>query len=396
MDLRPATREEFDDFSVAAMSAFHREYTDADRERYERIDEPERSLAWFDDGRIVATTMAFTRRITVPRGDEVPLAGVTAVAVVPTHRRRGLLTELMRRQLSDIRDAGEPIAALWASEGAIYGRFGYGIGAAALHLTARRPAARLAAGPPAGEPLRVGPAGEHIEGMRSIHDRVRADRPGMLARPGPWWEDRLFDAERDRGGAQPLRAVLADDGYALYAVRPHWDDEGPGGEVKIRELVAATPESRAVLWSFLLDQDLTRTITWPLAPVDEPLWLMVTDPRAVRRTVSDALWVRVVDVAAALSARSYALDPDVVLEVSDAFCDWNEGRYRLSGGACSRTDADADLALDVSALGAAYLGGTTLAELFAAGRVRELRAGALARASAAFRGDVAPWCPETF
>ena len=396
MQLRPATREEFDDFSRAAMSAFHREYTDSDRERYKHIDEPERSLAWFDDGRIVATTMAFTRRIAVPGGGEVPCAGVTAVAVVPTHRRRGLLTAMMRRQHEEIREAGEPVAALWASEGTIYGRFGYGVGSARAQLVARRPAARLAAPPPAGEPLSAGPAGDHVEAMRAVHERVRLERPGMIARPGPWWQDRLFDPESNRGGAQPLRAVVANDGYALYSVRPEFDDDGPAGEVKIRELVAATPEARAVLWAFLLDQDLTRTITWELAPVDEPLWLMVSDSRAVRRTLGEGLWVRLVDVAGALSTRSYAVDVDVVLEVSDAFCPWNEGRYRLSGGVCERTDASADLALDVSALGAAYLGGTTLRELAAAGRVRELRSGAVARASAAFRGDVAPWCPEMF
>jgi predicted acetyltransferase len=166
--------------------------------------------------------------------------------------------------------------------------------------------------------------------------------------------------------------------------------------VKVRELVAATAEARAVLWEFLLDQDLTRTIAWEMAPLDEPLWLMVTNPRSVRRTIGEGLWVRVIDVAAALSAREYTGDPDVVVEVSDAFCPWNEGRYRLAAGACERTDAAADLALDATALGAAYLGGTTLLELAAAGRVRELRAGSLARASAAFRGDAAPWCPEMF
>jgi predicted acetyltransferase len=395
MELRPATREEFDAFSIAAMSAFHREYTDADRMRYERIDEPERSLAWFDDGEIVATTAAFTRRITVP-GGQVPCAGVTAVTVMPTHRRRGLLTALMRRQLDDLREGGEPVAALWSSEAVIYGRYGYGVGASHAHLVARRPAARLSAAPPRGEPLRSGPAGDYVEAMRPIHARVAPERPGMFDRPGPWWDDRLHDPEAHRGGAQPLRAVVTDDGYALYAVRPDFDDDGPAGEVKIRELVAATPQARAVLWNFLLDQDLTRTIAWELAPVDEPLHLMLTDARAVRRTVGDALWVRLVDVAAALSARSYAVDVDVVLEVSDAFCSWNEGWYRLSGGVCERVDAEPDLVLDVAALGAVYLGGTTVRELAEAGRVRELRAGAVGRASAAFRGEVAPWCPEMF
>jgi len=395
MQLRPAKREEFDDFSRAAMSAFHREYTESDRDRYEHIDEPERSLAWFDDGRIVATTMTFTRRITVP-GGEVPCGGVTAVAVVPTHRRRGLLTAMMRRQLENIRTAGEPIAALWASEGAIYGRFGFGLAAANVRVAAQRPATRLAAPPTPGDPLRAGPAAEHVEAMRDVHDRVRRDRPGMLARPGPWWQDRLFDPESTRGGAQPLRAVVTEDGYAIYAVRAAFDDEGPAGEVKVRELVAGTPEARAVVWEFLLDQDLTRTVSWEMAPLDEPLWLMVTNPRSVRRTIGDGLWVRLVDVAAALSARTYSAEIEVVLEVSDAFCPWNEGRYRLAGGVCEPTDAPPDLDLDVTALGAAYLGGTTLLELAAAGRVRELRPGSLARASAALRSEVAPWCPETF
>ena len=190
--------------------------------------------------------------------------------------------------------------------------------------------------------------------------------------------------------------MVTDDGYALYATRPGHDDDGPAGEVVVRELVAATPAARATLWAFLLDQDLTRTVTWEMAPVDEPLWLMLTEPRAVRRRIVDGLWVRLVDLPAALTARDYATSLDVVLDVADAFCPWNEGRYRLTGHACERTDAEPDLALDVAALGAAYLGGTTLRELAEADRVRELSPGALDRASAAFRGAVAPWCPEMF
>jgi predicted acetyltransferase len=395
MEMRPATREEFDDFDHAVLAAFHREVTEEDRRAFALTDEPERSLAWFDDGRIVAGTSVYTRQVTVP-GAIVACAAVTAVGVRPTHRRRGLLTALMRRQLEDVRAAGEPVAALWASEGAIYGRFGYGTAVRNAHLTARRPAARLTAPPPPGDPLRAGAASDHVEHMRAVHERVRGERPGMLDRPGQWWKARLNDPESERKGTQPLQALVVPDGYALYAVRPDHDDEGPAGEVKIRELVAATPAARALLWDFLLDQDLTRTVTWPLAPADEPLWLMLADPDAVRLAFGTSLWVRLVDVAAALSARRYAADPDVVLEVSDAFCPWNAGRYRLAGGDCEPTDAAPDLALDVTVLGAAYLGGTLLADLAAAGRVTELRPGALARASAAFRADVAPWCPEIF
>src|SRR3954454_22783420 len=158
MELRPATREEFDDFGRAALSAFHQELNDADRERYKRVDEPARSLAWFDSGRIVATTGAYTRKLAVP-GAVVPCAAVTAVAVVATHRRRGLLTAMMRRQLEELRERGDSVAALLASEGGIYARFGYGIAARAARLVARRPDARLAAAPAVGEPPRAGPAG---------------------------------------------------------------------------------------------------------------------------------------------------------------------------------------------------------------------------------------------
>jgi predicted acetyltransferase len=394
MELRPATREEFADFSRAAMAAFHRELSDEERERYERIDEPERSLAWFDDGRIVATTGAFTRELTVP-GAFVPCAAVTAVAVLPTHRRRGLLRAMMRRQLDDLHERGDPVAILWASEGTIYGRFGYGVGGRTARLVARRPAARLPHAA-ASEPLRAGPAGEHVEAMRGVHDRVRPQRPGMLDRRGPWWGERLFDPESERNGAQPLQAVVVDDGYALYAVRPDFGEDGPAGAVVVRELVAATPAAYARLWAFLLDQDLTATITWDGAPVDEPLWLALTDPRALRTTVTDGLWVRLVDVAAALGARSYAGDPDVVIEVADGFCAWNAGRYRLSADGCKRTDAAADLALDVADLAAVYLGGTTLSSLAAVGRLSELTPGAVASATVAFRGDAEPWCPEAF
>jgi predicted acetyltransferase len=395
MELRPATREEFEAFSRAALSAFHQELSDADRERYDRIDEPERSLAWFDDGRIVATTGAFTRELTVP-GAVVPCAAVTAVAVVPTHRRRGLLTAMMRRQLEDLHERGDPVAVLWASEGGIYGRFGYGIAARAARLVARRPEARLAVPPPLAEPLHAGPAGQHVEAMRALHERVRPRRPGMLDRRGPWWGDRLNDPEGSRDGAQPLQAVIAEDGYALYAVRPGSGDDGPAGEVRVRELVAATPSAHSRLWAYLLDQDLTRTISWRLAPADEPLWLALTDPRAVRMTLTDSLWARLVDVAAALGARSYAGDADVVIAVHDDVCTWNTGRYRLTADGCERTRAAADIELDVNALAAAYLGGTTLRSLAAAGRARELTRGAVARGSVAFRGDVVPWCPEVF
>src|SRR5215207_10255695 len=171
MDLRPATTDEFEAFSTAVLTAFHEELTDEERIRYMKIHEPERSLAWYDGDAIVGTSGLFTRTMTVP-GGTVACGAVTAVTVLPTHRRRGLLTAMMRRQLENIRDAGEPIAALWASEGLIYERFGFGTAAQVAELAARRPAARLRTAPAAGPRLRLGLAGEHVDAMRAIHARV--------------------------------------------------------------------------------------------------------------------------------------------------------------------------------------------------------------------------------
>jgi predicted acetyltransferase len=392
MELRPAAGEEFEAFASSLMRAFHRESHDEERQVYAELFEPERSLAWFDDGAIVATAGVFTRELAAP-GGVLPCAAVTAVGVRATHRRRGLLSGLMRRQLDGLHDGGEAIAALWASEGPIYGRFGYGIATRAGEMQARRPAARLSAPPPPGEPLRAGPAPELLEAVRAEYDRLWASRPGMLGRDERWWAHRVHDPEHRRQGAQPLQAVVVDGGYALYAVRPGWDEDGPSGQVGVRELLAATPPARAALWAFLLDQDLTRIVTWDLAPADDALYLMLDDPRALRMHVADGLWLRVVDAGRALAGRAYATAADVVLELDDALCPWNAGRWRLSG---ERTTDPADLALGAAELGAAYLGGTTLLQLADAGRVTELRPGALAAASQAFRVDAEPWCPEIF
>ena len=394
MELRPATHDEFEDFSRTTLRAFHRELTDDDRARYPRIDEPERSLAWFDDGRIVATTGAFTRVLTVP-GGTVPCAAVTAVGVLPTHRRRGLLTAMMRRQLDDVRGRGEPVAALWASEGTIYGRFGYG--------------ARDAAG----DPARGAPGRAHRGGARGAaagRPRGRASRrdaPRLRARPGAAAGDArparpVVGRPAPRPGGRPRRRAAAAGRRVRGRVRALRHAAPVGGRAAGRRGPGARGRrghaggARAAVGVPARPGPHALGRVGASRRADEPLWLALADPRAVRMAVADALWVRLVDVGAALSARSYAHDPGAVLEVADAFCPWNEGRWRLAGGACERTDAAADLELDAGALGSAYLGGVTLHELAAAGRVAERSPGALARVSAAFRGDVAPWCPEEF
>jgi predicted acetyltransferase len=241
-----------------------------------------------------------------------------------------------------------------------------------------------------------------LAGLRAVHDRVRTGVPGMLDRRGAWWDKRIHDPEHNRDGAGPLRAAVQPGpdgepaGYALYAAKASWDDHGPAGSVNVRELVAETPEAQAGLWRFLLGLDLVRSLQWRLAPDHAPLLHLAAGNDAINRRAGDGLFVRLLDVDAALSARTYATAVDLVLEVEDADCPWNTGRHRLRDGRCEPTDDPADLALGAEALGAIYLGGTPVTALAGAGRVRELREGALAEAAAAFRSPVEPWCPEIF
>jgi predicted acetyltransferase len=398
VDPAPISRDEIPDFVEAMYSAFHNDVRPHHEERWKRVLEPERTLALRDGGRIVAGTGIFSRRLTVP-GGEVPLAGVTLVGVRPTHRRRGLLTALMRRQLADVHDAGrEAVAALWASEPVIYGRFGYGMATLVAPFQVDKREAQLRRTSTAPVDL-LAPA-DALEAMRRVHELVRPTVPGMLDRDGPWWHDRLRDDESDRNGYQPLRAAVTEGAYALYAVKPHFAVDRPRGEVIVREVVAADEDGRAAIWGFLIGLDLTVTLSWDLAPVDDPLPYMVANAHDVGMRIADGLWVRLVDLPRALSERTYAQPFEVVLEVADEVCPWNAGRWALrwdgSTATCARSATPAGLELGAAELGAAYLGGTTLERLARAGRVRELRAGALAAASRAFQGDRAPWCPEIF
>jgi predicted acetyltransferase len=397
----PITAEEIPEFRDAVGSAFHNDTSEEHLERVRSVIEPERTLVLRDGERIVAATGIYTRRLSVP-GGEVPMAGVTQVGVRPTHRRRGMLTALMRRQLADVHEAGdEAIATLWASESVIYGRFGYGLATLTTDLVVSARDARFRSPPePAAVELML--ASEAIERMRPIHDAARAQRPGMLDRAGPWWDFRVYDPENERDGAQELRAaVIEGAAYALYAGKLKFEDGQAAGEAIVHEVVATNPEAYAAIWSFLLGLDLIRRVVWELAPADDPLPHMLTEARTAQvKLLGDALWVRLVDLPRALRERTYAQPFEVVFEVADDVCPWNAGRFALrwdgESATCAPTALPASLELSIAELGAVYLGGTTFDELARAGRVKELRGGALTAASRAFRADRAPWCPEIF
>lgn len=382
IQLRPGSAEDFPAICDLLGTVFHEDYSGDLREWEAGIFEADRSLVADDAGRVVGHTLAFTRDITVP-GAVVPAAHVSGVGVLPTHRRRGLLTRMMHRQLRAIADAGrEPIAALWATETSIYPRFGYGPAASRLFLNVMNREVSLPAPPaePAGRLRMVDPVAG-LADLADVYERLRPERIGWSNRDERWWKYILTDLDVLRDGATKLYAVIHDGpdgptGYALWRVKQGWNNHGPNCEVIVREVVAADPETYQALWRFLFGIDLARSVTVRLAAVDEPLLYLVDEPRRLGPTLVDALFVRLIDVPRALAARRYATTVDVVVEVTDPILAENTGRFRLTGGpdgaSCTRTGDPADVVCSVTELGAAYLGATSFTALVAAGRARQL------------------------
>jgi len=366
-----------------------------------RILPAERVHAAWEGDTAVGAAGAFPFELTVP-GGRVRAAGVTAVGVLPTHRRRGILSGLMRAQLDDCRARGEAVASLWASEDEIYSRFGYGIASFSgeVELPRERGAFHGALAP-AGD-VRLVALQDAQPLVAPVYARVAAQVPGMFARSPAWWEVRILDdPEYRRGGGGELQcAVLELDGrmaaYALYRITPASDRGIQQGAVDVVEAIGDSPRATAAIWRFSLDIDWMARVKAHLLPLDHPLLLLLAEPRRLRFTLRDGLWVRLVDVATALSARSYAGTGAVTLEIADAFCPWNAGRWRVGRGGVERTGDAPDLRCDVAALGSVYLGGFTWTQLTHALGVEELAPEAAARADALFRTAVAPWCPHIF
>ena len=405
--LRTAGADELPRVSALLADAFGSDVDDEETGHVRLVFEPDRDHVIEYDGEIVANAGAYSRELTVP-GAVVPAAHVTLVGVRPTHRRRGLLTQLMRYQLREVRDVHrEAVAALWASEGRIYQRFGYGLAALGQRLTIDNREVRLNRMPdPTAGRLRDGQPEQFRKELRQVYDEVRAEYPGRSSRNENWWRFRLFDPEKRRGGYTERRAMVFEgasgpEGYALWRRRQEWTDTGPRGEVEVHEVVAGTSEAYAALWQLLLSVDLTRTVRYGFASVDDPVRYLVNEPRGLGAWTGDTLWVRLTDVPGALVARRYARPVDVVLEVTDALLPENAGRWRLTAASdgtarCAPSTDPPDLSCDIADLGAAYLGGSPLSALASAGRVREHRPGALAQATVAFGWARAPSALEIF
>ena len=400
---------EFPAFCAVPGQAFNSSHPPAQAQELDLITfEFDRSAAAFDGDQIVGTSCAFTFQLSVP-GGQVACGGVSFVAVLPTHRRRGIMSAMLRHLLHDIAARGEPVAALFASEPEIYGRFGFGCATEDLRLTIPRGDGGLI--PPAlggsAPRLRFADPEQVRDGLAAVYAAVYARRPGLMARDDRWWQSVMADPQWARDGSTPTGWVVAEDdsgmrGYASYSVRPQWSPDGiPASQLRVMELMAVDPEATAALWTDLLTRDLVGEVRAHQRPVDDELLVMLAGRRRARTSLVDGLWVRLTDVPAALSQRQYAREVDVVIEVTDDLLPANAGRWRLradaSGqGTCESSSKGADLLAPVQTLGAAYLGGVRLGQLAAAGRLVEQRPGALGELSSAMLWDPAPWAPMIF
>lgn len=394
-----------DDLPGALTPIFHyfgRTPDEKTMERFGPILPPDRVHAAFENGAVVGSGGVFPFETSVPGGGFVNAAGVTLVGVLPTYRRRGVFKQLMEAQLEDAHERGEPIAYLWASDDKLYGRFGYGVASFTGSVEVRLDRTVFHREFEFSGSFRPVDVDEAVTTFAPIQRRAAEQHPGMFVRTPEWWRSkRLADPEWAReGGGEMVRMVLELDGkpagYALY--RLHWaHDQGvPTGFVNVIEAVGVSSEATRELWRFLLDTDWMDRAKAELLPLDHELQLLVAEPRRLSFAHRDGLWVRVVDVEAALNARTYKPGEPVVVEVQDELCPWNAGRWRVGPDGADRTDDTAEIALPIASLGSIYLGGFTFGQLARGGRVEELADGAVDRADTLFRADRYPWCPEIF
>ena len=366
---------------------------------------PDRTLGVRESGELVATATSFPCRTAVPGGAVLPMAAVTRVGVRGDRTRRGLLTAMMRRQLADVVEFGEPLASLRASEARIYGRFGYGAATRGRGVRVRR-GGGFRADAPRGGRVRLIARAEIVPVLSAVYDQIALRRAGGITRPAGWWKAML----RPRPGRaeHALAAVHTgpdgDDGFFVASV-----GDGSGfarRSVRLSDLHAADVGATAGLWRFLLEVDLTEAVESSLRPLDEPLELLLADPRDCAVTgEDDEAWLRLVDVPAALAARAFpagpfAVDP-VLLAVHDPLLPANTGVYRLGEGTAERVgplggELEPELECAVAGLAMAYLGDRAPSALAASGWWRVREPAALERADALFATSTSPWCGTFF
>lgn len=395
---RTVSPDEAEVFFKTMGVSFAFDSTPEDNERAKEFFPWDRMWAAYDDGQMIATFGAFELDMTVPGGSSLKTGGTTVVTVLATHRRRGVMRGLMIDHLHQLHEWDEPLAALWASESAIYGRFGYGPAADLHDLEIERRSAQLRNPPDIVGRVRLIDPDEAQEILPGVYDRVVKERPGMFRRSESWWEHRiLHDPPHRRRGKSSRRIAVLDDpavGYVAYR-QEGFDPQ----TLHLIELFGVTPDDEKALWEYLFGVDLVGPIKAWNRPTDELLRWWLVDPRKAKLKQQDALWLRVLDVEKSLNGRRYRGTGRIVFSIQDELCPWNDGTYRLDiedgHPTCSRTDAAPDLHLDPWSLGSIYLGGQSVKTLWRSGRISGSADGA-ALADQLFSWNVAPWVQEVF
>jgi predicted acetyltransferase len=366
----------------------------------------DRTWAAFDDGRMCGTYRSWATELTVPGGERLPAAAVSAVTVLPTHRRRGILRAMVEAEHDASRQRAEAIGLLFAAEYPIYGRFGYGPGVreATLTLDTRRTGFHADA---SGRVELAKADAETMAAIKGVFEQWRLRQPGEIRRRDYRWEYAL--GLRESVWGPPWKGFVAlhrdaagsVDGYARYHADDKWEQRQPGITVTVDEMHALSDAAYVSLWRFLAEMDWAATVKAERRIPSERLPWLLTNARALDLSdVGDGMWVRLFDVARALEARTYEREGSIVLEVIDREAPGGRTRVKLdagpSGVTCVRTDSSADLTLDIAALGAVYLGGPSLRDAGLASGVEEHRAGALAEADSLLRTLDEPWCSTFF
>jgi len=415
-ELRPIERHEIDSYAACQASAFGGRYTPDELESLAKELPLDRSLAVFDGGDLVATTASHAVSMTLPGLVRSGVAAITDVSVVPTHRRRGLLTSMMRRQLDDLHSRNEPIAVLYASEGGIYGRYGYGPATYGARYVVDKRRARMASialesgtdseVASASGSVRFVERGQAAEAFPVVFDAYVPTRAGELDRLLAVWAELLPEGDAGEDARHRFYVCYerggSIDGYAIYRVSGIDPVDRFRRAVFLEELCSLSNAAYASLWSFLLGIDLTEELRTRGRPVDEPLRHLLEDQRQLRTANwGDRTWVRLVDVQSALARRRYEETGTLVIEVEDPFCHWNEGRFRLAvdgdgAGTVERVEDVADLLAPAAVLGALYLGGVPFTAMVEVGRIAELTEGSARRADRMFGGQRSPFCTTNF
>ena len=395
LEMRPVTADEFVKWTRAEARAHGNRLND-DPEILRPHFDLGRSIGVFEGTEIVGGAHSHEVEMSIPGGSTI-VAGVANIAVQPTHTRQGIMTRMMHHQIHDLHKRGESLAALFATESVIYGRFGYGIGSIYERWTIERhhngyslPFEKR------GRVLFVDPA-DIVKDLPEVFRRATVNRPGVFQRPAYQWKRDSQAHEHTQGGQGGLFYIAYEeegrvDGYATYRI--------VGTNLCVIELLAVTSEANTALWRFCFDVDRMSTTEALRRPVDDPLPWMLADPRRLQRSTRDGVWVRLIDVSAALNLRHYMHGAHLVFEVKDEICPWNAGRFELEGssqgGECRVSDSSPDLLINVSNLASAYMGAVSFSTLAMAGLVEERTPGALLRADRMFAVQYRPWTPCNF